>query len=129
MTDIIKKSRHSSKRSKKQSAKKQSANKNITKKHTHSSLDKRITRKQVRDFEVSRVQAILDILPAFTKFYDKLSRNDLTAIKYYKGYGSFFQSNLLTAKPAKPTKPDEKKKFYVPFHYGEEISLRRDLLV
>lgn len=124
------KSKHSSQTSKKQSANKQSVKKkqltkkNTIKKNANTSLDKRITRKPVRDFEVSRVQAILDILPAFTKFYDKLSHNELAAIKYYKGYGSMFQSYLLAAKPAKP---DEKKKFYVPFHYSEEISLRRDL--
>lgn len=118
------KSKHSSHTSKKLSTKKQLTKKNTLKKQTHSSLDKRITRKPVRDFEVARVLAILDILPAFTKFYDKLSRDELAAIKYYKGFGSMFQSNLLAVKPAKP---DEKKKLYVPFYYGEEVALRRDL--
>ena len=131
MADVIKKSRHS-KHSKRSKHSKHSSNNSkkqlvIEKKKTkksYTSLDKRITRKPVRDFEVARVQAILDILPAFTKFYDKLSHNELAAIKYYKGYGSMFQSNLLAVKPAKP---DEKKKFYVPFNYGEEITLRIDL--
>ena len=140
MEDVIKKSKHSkhSKRSKHSKHSKHSSNnskkqlkteKKKTKK-SYSSLDKRITRKPARDFEVARVQAILDILPAFTKFYDKLSHNELAAIKYYKGFGSYFQSNLLaekTAKTAKPAKPEEKKKFYVPFYHGEEISLRRDV--
>ena len=140
MADVIKKSRHSrhsrhSKRSKhskhsSNNSKKQLVTEKQKTKKSYSSLDKRITRKPIRDFEVARVQAILDILPAFTKFYDKLSHNELAAIKYYKGFGSYFQSNLLAvkpAKPAKPAKPDEKKKFYVPFNYGEEISLRRDV--
>lgn len=118
------KSKHSSQTSKKQSANKQLTKKNTIKKHANTSLDKRITTKPVRDLEVARAQSILNILPVFTKFYDKLSSDELAAIKYYKGYGSMFQSYLLAAKPAKP---DEKKKFYVPFHYGEEISLRRDL--
>jgi len=93
-------------------------------KKSYSSLDKRITRKPVRDFEVLRVQSILDILPAFTKFYDKLSRDDIIAIKYYKGFGSFFNSNLLVAKQSKSI---DKLKLTVPFYYDEEILLRRDL--
>lgn len=125
MSDILTKSRHSKHfNNKKVQSKKQSVKQKKKTQKSYSSLNKRITRKPVRDFEVLRVQAILDILPAFTKFYDKLSHNELAAIKYYKGYGSFFNSNLLVANPAKP---DEKKKFYVPFYYDKEISLRRDL--
>ena len=124
MSDILTKSRHSKHfNNKKVQSKKQSVKQKKKTQKSYSSLNKRITRKPVRDFEVLRVQAILDILPAFTKFYDKLSRDDIIAIKYYYRDGCYFNSNLLAAKPAKP---DEKKKFYVPFYYAEEISLRRD---
>ena len=101
--------------------KKQISNK---KKSRFISLNKRITLQPVRDFKISRAQAILDILPAFTKFYNKLSQDELSAIKYYKGYGSYFQSSLLANKPSKP---GDKKKLSVPFYYDEEISLRIDL--
>ena len=93
-------------------------------KKSYSSLDKRITRKPVRDFEVLRVQTILDILPAFTKFYDKLSRDDIIAIKYYYRDGCFFNTYLLVTEQSKSI---NKLKLTVPFYYAEEMSLRRDL--
>ena len=59
------------------------------------SLNARITRKSQRKFNVERVGKILDILPQFANFYSKLTTDEIMAVKFYKGPGSFFQSKLL----------------------------------
>lgn len=100
------------------------------------SLDARITRKSLRKFTVERVGKILDILPKFVKFYSKLTPNEIMAVKFYKGYGSYFQSALLADyikeqnnKNKKSKKDSEKKQreLYFPFYLNQEIRLRQDI--
>lgn len=86
----------------------------------------RITRKSLRKFDIERVGKIVDILPKFVKFYDKLTPNDIMAIKYYKGHGSFFQSQLLADHRGK-NKDDNKREFTFPFNLRVEISFREDI--
>ena len=75
-------------------------------------IQKKITRKQYRKFGIERATTILDILPQFVKFYNKLDTNEIMAVKYYKGPGSFFQSKLLTEYNAN-SKPKEPRKIYL----------------
>ena len=89
-------------------------------------IQKRITHKQYRKFRVKRASTILDILPQFVQFYNKLDANEIMAIKYYKGPGSYFQSKLLTEYISAKTK--EPRKIYFPFSYYEERSLYRDIM-
>lgn len=87
---------------------------------THSYIKRKITRKDVRQHEVKRVQKIMNILPSIIKFYNTLSKTDIIALKYYKGNGSFFQTNLLT---------DNKKprEILFPFSLYEETMFRNDI--
>ena len=87
-------------------------------------LDRKITRRPIREFEIDRVNKILNALPKFTKFYNSLSNDEITAIKYYKGFGSYFQSQLLSGYDKNKS---EKMRFHIPFDYFEENSLRIDL--
>ena len=94
------------------------------------SLKARITRRSQRKFDVERVGRILDILPQFNKFYSKLSPNEIMAVKYYKGFGSFFQSQLLAeynadGKNSKNSK--EKRELSFPFSLLQEQRLRTDI--
>lgn len=99
------------------------------------SLNARITRKSQRKFNVERVGKILDILPQFAKFYSKLTPDEIMAVKFYKGYGSFFQSKLLadyktaSDKKAKKGKKGEKKQreLSFPFNIFQENSFRQDI--
>ena len=84
----------------------------------------RITRKSQRKFNIERVSKILDILPKFAKFYDKLTPKEIIAIKYYKGHGSFFQSQLL-AEYNDGKNAGKEIKF--PFHYWNETRFREDI--
>jgi len=91
-------------------------------------VNARITRKSLRKFDIERVGKIVDILPKFVKFYDKLTPNEIMAIKYYKGRGSFFQSQLLADHRSK-TKDDNdnKREFTFPFSLMEETRFREDI--
>lgn len=108
---------------------------------SYKSLNARITRKSQRKFDVERVSKILDIIPQFSAFYNKLNNNEIMAIKYYKGNGSYFQSELLSdyknkTKSSKgkhsgglknKKQKEEKREFKFPFYALEEESLRRDI--
>lgn len=89
----------------------------------------KITRKSVRKFDISRVGKVIDILPKFIKFYDKLSPNEIMAIKFYKGHGSFFQSQLLTDHRGKnkDKNNDYAREFSFPFHLWAETRFRDDI--
>jgi hypothetical protein len=109
--------------------KKQSTPKSISKGKSFKSLKARITRRSQRKFDVERVGRILDILPQFNKFYNKLSPNEIMAVKYYKGHGSFFQSKLLAEynnADGKDSK-DKKRELLFPFHLWQEQRLRTDI--
>jgi len=108
---------------KKQSIKQKSIKKSINVvKHNdkHKSIKRKITRKDIRKYEVERVDKIVKLIPQFTKFYNKFTNDELTALKYYKGYGSFFQTQLLTNE----NKPLE---ISFPFRIYEEETFRRDI--
>ena len=81
-------------------------------------VKRKITRKDVRRHEVERVDKIVKLIPQFIKFYNKFSNDELIALKYYKGYGSFFQTRLLTNE----TKPIE---IQFPFTLFEEKDFRQ----
>jgi len=98
------------------------------------SVKARITRKSARKFDVERVGKILNILTKFTKFYDKLSPNELMAVKYYKGMGSFFQSNLLAnynadekGKGKGKGKDIPQREIKFPFDLFDETRFRKDI--
>ena len=80
----------------------------------------RITRKDVRKYEVERVGKIINIYPKFVKFYNKLSNDEIISIKYYKGSGSYFQTQLLTNE----NKPRE---ISFPFDMIDEKMFRKDV--
>lgn len=101
-----------------------SMDKKMTKK-SFSGVDKRITRKAIREFDISRISDILKILPQFSKFYDKLTEDEIMAVKYYKGFGSFFQSKLLAAYNAKSGEP---RRISFPFSMMQERFLIQDIL-
>jgi hypothetical protein len=100
-----------------------SENRSIEK--SFSMLDKKVSRKPLHMFEIERVSNIMKIIPQFVKFYNKLSQDDIMAIKYYKGWGSRFQSELLSDYNRKP---DEPRKIRFPFKLNEEKMLQRDIL-
>lgn len=85
-----------------------------------SAIRKRITRKDVRKYEVERVGKIINIYPKFVKFYNKLSNDEIIAIKYYKGFGSIFQTKLLTNE-------DKPREISFPFDILEENMFRKDV--
>jgi hypothetical protein len=94
---------------------KSSASKSINK------IKHKISRKHVRKFEIERVNKIINILPQFVKFYKKLSDAEIRAIKFYKGHGSFWQTQLLTYKK-------KQIEIVVPFPLSIEKSFRRDVI-
>lgn len=80
-----------------------------------------ITTKEIRKFDVNKVFSLMKIIPKFIKFYNSLSRDEIMAIKYYKGVGSTLQTYYFTTDPK-----DIKIQF--PFSYGEEELLRKDIM-
>jgi hypothetical protein len=110
----------------------------INRAKSFSSLKARITRKSARKFNVERVGKILNILPKFTKFYDKLSPNELMAVKFYKVVGSYFQSDLLAnystngkgngkGKGKSKGKDIPHREIKFPFSLFDEESFRKDI--
>lgn len=91
-----------------------------TKSINHTEIKKKVTRKHVRQHEIERVDKIVTLIPKFIKFYNKFTKDDLLALKYYKGQGSFFQTILLTNEK----KPRE---IHFPFPIFQEQSFRRDV--
>jgi len=83
-------------------------------------IKNRFTRKEVRKYEVERVSNILSLLPKFTKFYNKLSSQELMALKFYKGSGSYWQTQLLTNEKTP-------REILFPFDIYEEESFRNDI--
>ena len=86
----------------------------------HTDIRRRVTRKHIRQHEIERVDKIVTLIPKFIKFYNKFTKDDLLALKYYKGQGSFFQTILLTNEK----KPRE---IHFPFPIFQEESFRRDV--
>ena len=86
----------------------------------YKSIKRKITRKDIRKYEVDRVSKIVKLIPQFTKFYNKFTNDELSALKYYKGPGSYFQTELLT---------NEKKPLEIsfPFNIYEEQNFRKDV--
>jgi len=83
-------------------------------------IKQNISRKDVRKYEVERVSNIISLIPKFTKFYNKLTTKEIMALKYYKGFGSNWQTQFLT---------NEKSPLEVtfPFNLWEEQSFRKDI--
>jgi len=84
-----------------------------------------ITLKALRAYEVSRSNKILKLVPSFIKFYKKLSPTQITALKYYKGPGSMFQTQLLASYNADSGKPRE---LQVPFAKHFDAEFYKDIL-
>jgi len=103
-----------------------------------SSITKKISLKYYRKQAVERVSKVTNILPQFIKFIKKLSPDQIAALKYYKGPGSFFQTHILlfhnnTDEPEKPTKNmgrSQKKthELRFPFDKYEDELLQQDIL-
>ena len=115
---------HTSKKSKsKKNKSKKSKSKSYKSIHNDIKFKKikdKISRKEVRKYEIDRVKQITKIIPLFTKFYNKFTNDELIALKYYKVHGSYWQTKFLTNEK----KPREIK---FPFHIYEEQSFRHDV--
>jgi hypothetical protein len=85
-----------------------------------------ITLKNIREHDVKRGQIILRLIPKFIKFYKTISPAQASALKYYKGFGSYFESYLL-AGPGSGEK-DGPREILFPFHKFEDISFHRDIM-
>ena len=83
-------------------------------------IKQNISRKDVRKYEVDRVSNIISLIPQFTKFYNKLSTKEIMALKYYKGPGSFWQTDLLTNEKTP-------REILFPFNIWDEQSFRNDI--
>ena len=85
---------HTSKKSKsKKNKSKKSKSKSYKSIHNDIKFKKikdKISRKEVRKYEIDRVKQITKIIPLFTKFYNKFTNDELIALKYYKIFGSFW---------------------------------------
>lgn len=123
------KAKSNSKHTSKHTSTPKSTPKSIPKGKSFKSLKARITRRSQRKFDVERVGRILDILPQFNKFYSKLSPNEIMAVKFYKGFGSFFQSKLLAEYNNADGKDsnDKKRELSFPFSLFNEQRLRTDI--
>ena len=84
-----------------------------------------ITLKALRAQDVKRSASILRLVPNFIKFYKKMSPAQITALKFYKGFGSYFQSSLLANYNNEKGKLRE---FTVPFSKYEDMDFYRDIL-
>ena len=103
-----------------------------------SSITKKVSLKYYRKQAVERVGKVTNILPQFIKFIKKLSPDQIAALKYYKGPGSFFQTDILinhntTAETEQPTKNIERslKKTHelsFPFDKFDDELLQQDIL-
>jgi hypothetical protein len=83
-------------------------------------IKQNISRKDVRKYEVDRVSNIISLIPKFTKFYNKLSTKEIMALKYYKGYGSFWQTQFLTNEKSP-------REVTFPFNIWSEQAFRNDI--
>lgn len=83
-------------------------------------IKQNISRKDLRKYEVYRVNNIISLIPKFAKFYNKLSNKEIMALKYYKGSGSFWQTNLLTNEKTP-------REISFPFDIWDEQSFRNDI--
>jgi len=84
-----------------------------------------ITLKAIRAQDVKRSATILRLVPSFIKFYKKLSPAQITALKFYKGYGSYFQSRLLANYD---TENGKVREFEIPFSKYEDMEFYKDIL-
>ena len=84
-----------------------------------------ITLKQVRAYDVHRATSILRLMPKIIKFYQKLTPQQIASIKYYKGPGSYFQSELIADYN---TTKDKERELRFPFYKQEDKSFYRDIL-
>jgi len=85
-----------------------------------------ITLKEIRAHDVTRASKILRLVPKFIAFYKKLDPMQIAALKYYKGPGSYFQSNLLA--DYSNTKKVEKRELPFPFYKNMDTMFYRDIL-
>lgn len=105
-----------------------------------SSITKKISLKYYRKQAVERVSKVTNILPQFIKFIKKLSPDQIAALKYYKGPGSFFQTDIIinhnnTDEAEKQTKnmdmgPFSKKTHELSFPFAKRADemLQQDIL-
>lgn len=103
-----------------------------------SSITKKVSLKYYRKQAIERVSKVTNILPQFIKFIKKLSPDQIAALRYYKGPGSFFQTRILlfhnntaeTEKPIKNMARSLKKthELTFPFHKIEDELLQENIL-
>lgn len=84
-----------------------------------------VTLKHLRAHVVNRATNILRLIPKVIKFYQKLSPLQIAAIKYYKGPGSFFQSELLADYN---TNKGKQRELSFPFPKNNDKMFYRDIL-
>lgn len=89
------------------------------------SAKRTITLKQVRAHDVHRATSILRLMPKIIKFYQKLTPQQIAAVKYYKGPGSFFQSEIIADYN---TTKGKSRELSFPFYKQEDKSFYRDIL-
>ena len=88
--------------------------------------------KYYRAQAVERTSKVMNILPQFIKFIKKLTPDQIAALKYYKGPGSYFQTDLLINHNA--TYENEKApkikthELSFPFYRGVDKNLQKDIL-
>ena len=84
-------------------------------------IKKRVTRKDIRKFDIESGIDLINVLPKAIKFYKSLTEDQIIAVKYYKGYGSRFQTQIYISNP-------KKIEINFPFSWYEELAFRKDIL-
>lgn len=97
-----------------------------------SSITRKVSLKYYRAQAVERTSKVMNVLPQFIKFIKKLTPDQVAALKYYKGPGSFFQTDLLinhnaTAENEKAPKIKTHELSF-PFEKDEDELLQEDIL-
>lgn len=97
-----------------------------------SSITKKVSLKYYRAQAVERTSKVMNILPQFIKFIKKLTPDQVAALKYYKGPGSFFQTHLLIYHNITDENEKAQKikthELSFPFDKYEDELLREDIL-
>lgn len=104
---------------------------NTTKKNNNvilpkSSITKKISLKNYRSQAVDRTAKMVKMLPAFIKFIKKLTPSQISSLKYYKGFGSYLQTNILTHNSSE-SKILQKRELFFPFYKEEDMTLLDDI--
>jgi hypothetical protein len=97
-----------------------------------SSITKKVSLKYYRAQAVERTSKVMNILPQFIKFIKKLTPDQVAALKFYKGPGSFFQTDLLinhnTTTENEKSPKIKTHELSFPFDKYEDELLQEDIL-